>query len=537
METEGGASQRERYIIVAIIAALLGTALAFRLLHLGSIPGINGDEGWWGVQSTHWAQGLAYEAKTTSGNPVDMAFLVPLGLLHRIAGPSFFVLRLLPAVANLLAIGLGFFLVRRLYGVTTASITTVALAIAPTAIAHSRFCQDPSQSILWTSVTMYLALLALREPRRWWIYGLAALLAFGMAFWTHPTNVFIAPFLVLPLWPLVQRWIPASRRGRFMFIAVAAMVVLAIALIMLFVVWPALKSRAGSSILLDKPWLTTASARVADPDQWFEYIRNYGRLFSGVTVYRYLSNPHLHAAAYGASTVLVAIAVIAGVVMTTRRHRLALDRGLVFGWAGMWIGYFLFAGPESIRPHVERWGLVLIPPAMLLIGRGVTGWIERGPRIRWATIGCATVVAAALVGSFYRSYFHEFQTTGGRSHRTFITAATEPKLQAIAYILASRSGNEPVTIVANDWWQFWPIAYLAQAKSGVTVRMTLPPDPDAEMSDAIARGRLYFVEFVGTPELQQASDWAGGHRLQFATTTMIKNAGGRDVFAIYQVTR
>ncbi len=533
----GEASQRERYITVAIITALLGTGLAFRMLHLGSIPGINGDEGWWGVQCTRWAQGVAYETKTTSGNPVDMAFLVPLGLLHKVAGPSFFVLRLLPAVANLIAIGLGFFLVRRLYGTTTAWITTVALSIAPTAIVHSRFCQDPSQSVLWTSVTMYLALLALKEPRRWWIYGIASLLAFGMAFWTHPTNLFVAPFLVLPTWPVVKRWIPSSPRGQIYFAAGVAVVVSAIALIMLFVVWPALKSRTGASAMLDKPWLDTARAHLTDPGHWFEYIRNYGRLFSGVSVYRYVSGPHLTAAVYGATAVIVAIGVIAGVVMMVRRHRSALDHGLVFGWATMWLLYFLFAGPESIRPHYERWGLVLIPPVMLLIGRGVTGWIERGPRIRWATIACATVLAAALVGSFYLSYFREFQTSGGRSHRTFITASTEPKQQALEHILARRTGNEPVMIVANDWWQFWPIAYLAQAETGVTVRMTLPPEPDAEMIDAITGGRLYFVEFVGTPELQQASDWAGGHHLQFATTTMIHSASGRDLFAIYQVTR
>ena len=154
---------RERRVLTALFVALLGTATCFRLMSLSSMPGISGDEGWWGVQAVAWLSDRPYEAHTTSGNPTDPFFLIPLALLHTIASPSFWVLRAIPALVNLLALPLGFWFARRLFGNTTAWIYTVALAIMPTAIAHSRLAQDPSQSIFWTSIVIYLCLLSLEE--------------------------------------------------------------------------------------------------------------------------------------------------------------------------------------------------------------------------------------------------------------------------------------------------------------------------------------------------------------------------------------
>src|SRR5262245_35251094 len=124
-------------------------------MRLSSVPGINGDEGWWGIQATSWLAGHAYEARTTSGNPIDMLFLVPVALAHEVGSPSFATLRAVPVLANLLALILGFLCVRRLWDTTTACVQTVAMAILPTAIAHSRFCQDPSQTVLWCSIVIY----------------------------------------------------------------------------------------------------------------------------------------------------------------------------------------------------------------------------------------------------------------------------------------------------------------------------------------------------------------------------------------------
>ena len=192
-------STHERRIVTAIVVVLLGTAIWFRLLRLDSVPGDQRRRGLVGVQALAWLAGRPYEARTTSGNPIDLFFLVPVALLHAIGSPSFALLRLVPAVANLLALVAGFFFARRLYGETTAWIHTVALAVLPTAIAHSRICQDPSQSVFWTGLVVYLALLAVTDRGAAWRWYAGALVLFPVALWTHPTNVFVAPFLLLPI--------------------------------------------------------------------------------------------------------------------------------------------------------------------------------------------------------------------------------------------------------------------------------------------------------------------------------------------------
>ncbi|MGH9370765.1 MAG: hypothetical protein ACRD15_04465, partial [Vicinamibacterales bacterium] len=423
---------RDRRILTGLIVALLGTATVFRLMRLSSVPGISGDEGWWGVQAIAWLSDRPYETHTTSGNPIDLFFLIPLALVHTIAPPSFLLLRTLPTFVNLLALPVGFWFVRRLYGDTTAWIHTVALAIMPTAIAHSRICQDPSQSLFWTSIVIYLSLLGLKERGRAWIYLGAALLIFPVVLWTHPTNVFIAPFLVLPLVAAVRPLLPASRPGRAILV-VAAGVLVAVGL---SIATPGLRHLAGSNEYLDEPWLSIASARMTDGAQWFEFAANNARLFNGVTVYHYFSGARPATVPYDAGFVVVVVAALAGFLLTPAARRSPLDYGLIFACASMWIGFYAFAGPQALRPHFERWGLCLIAPATLVLARGLTAWIEWRPRIRWLAIAAATLVATSLLTSFYANYFGEFATTGGRSHLTYVTAAIEPKQQALEHILA-----------------------------------------------------------------------------------------------------
>ena len=119
-------------------------------------------------------------------------------------------------------------------------------------------------------------------------------------------------------------------------------------------------------------------------------------------------------------------------------------------------------------------------------------------------IAALTLVAAAVLTSFYVNYFREFATTGGRSHLAYITAATEPKQQALEQILARATGPNRVTIVTQQWWLRWPIAYLAIERPNVSVSMGFAMEPDPTFQEALGTGRLFFVEFAGTPELATA---------------------------------
>ena len=527
-EAQPAHDDRERRLLAVLFVALLGTATWFRLMDLSSVPGVSGDEGWWGVQATAWLSGRPYQSHTTSGNPTDLFFLIPVALLHAIASPSFLVLRAIPALANLLALPLGFWFVRRLYGQATAWIYTLALAIMPTAIAHSRLAQDPSQSIFWTSIVIYLSLLGFEERRWAWRYCGAALLVFPVALWTHPTNVFIAPFLLLPCVALVRRLLPTSPGRSIAF-------VMAVLMAGLLIAWPAVSVLARWSEYLGRPWLSTASARLIDGGQWLEFAVNNARLLNGVTIYHYFSGARPATVPYDLGAVIVVVAAVWGFILTPAARRRPLDYGLIVACATMWLAFYAFAGPQALRPHAERWGLCLIVPGTLFLARGLTVWIEWTAGIRRLTIAALALAAAGVLTSFYVNYFREFATTGGRSHLTYVTAATEPKQQALEQILARATGPNRVMIITQQWWLVWPIGYLAAERPNVSVRMGLALEPEPAFQEALGNGRLFFVEFAGTPELNTAIDWIRERGLQAVTTT-VHDASGRDFLQVLQVT-
>jgi hypothetical protein len=513
------------------ILALLGVAFWFRLMRLSSVPGISGDEAWWGIQALAWSAGKPYETHTTSGNPIDMFFLVPVAFVHLIAPPSFLLLRVVPTVVNLLALPVGFWFVRRLYGCETAWIYTVTLALLPTAVAHSRICQDPSQSIFWTGIFIFICLLGLKDRRRAWRYLAAGAAIFPIVLWTHPTNVFAAPFLLLPAVAAIEPLMPASptRRAGLVLAAVG------IAALAMVVVAPVLRHLPLSNQYLDQPWLSTALARAIDARQWLEFGVNNARLFNGVTIYHYFSGATPSTLLHDAGFVLAMMLTAGGVAMMPAARRSPLDYGLIAACAMMWIGFYLFAGPAALRPHFERWGLCLIVPGLLVVARGIAAW-RWIPRLRWVADGAAPALLLALTVSFYVNYFDTFDKTGGRSHLTYVTASVEPKQQAFDRILARSPGPGSVAVGSTQWWLYRPLAYLATPYPNVTVTASNDVTRQPGYAEAVERGRLFFVEFSQTPELATTRRWVEQHGLR-EETTLVRDASGRTVVEILQVSR
>jgi hypothetical protein len=85
----------------------------------------------------------------------------------------------------------------------------------------------PVQSIFWTSLAVLLPLIGFEAQRRVWLYLGASILFFLLAVHTHPTNVFVAPFLVLPVVSALRPLLPASAARRA-FLAMAAAFVAAL---------------------------------------------------------------------------------------------------------------------------------------------------------------------------------------------------------------------------------------------------------------------------------------------------------------------
>jgi hypothetical protein len=380
--------------------------------------------------------------------------------------------------------------------------------------------------VFWTSIVILLSLLGVKEHSRAWMYLIALLVVFPIALWTHPTNIFIGPFLLLPCAAALQPLLPASRHGRVLLVAGAAVFVA----LMLLGAWVALTRLSGSSQLLDRPWFSIAGARLVDARQWFELAANGARLFNGVTIYHYFSGARPATVPYDFAFVVVVGALLCGFAFKNAATR--LDYGLLFACAATWLGFYAIAGPQSLRPHAERWGLCLIVPSMLVLARGLTAWIVSRPQWRVLTVGVASFVATGLVGSFYVNYFHAFATTGGRGHLTYVTAHVEPKRQALERIL-QRTAGERTVIATDQWWIYWPIRYLASEHRAVSVQMTEDGrrlDPAAIASS----GKLFLVEFAGTPELDArlAEIRARGLR---GVSTRIQDASGKDLLEVVEV--
>ncbi len=187
-----------RFVQVNVLA-IIAVAVWFRCRDLGRLPGVNGDEAWYGVQAELVLHGQPIDWRTPTGNLLNPLFFGPQLLLHALFEPSFALLRATAVVSGLLALLVNYWFCGRLFGKRAAAISTVILAVLPTNIVYSRLAWDASQSLLVTLTTIYLALYAIVDSQRRTRWSAAALIAQAVAIVVHPTNVFVAPIVGLCL--------------------------------------------------------------------------------------------------------------------------------------------------------------------------------------------------------------------------------------------------------------------------------------------------------------------------------------------------
>jgi hypothetical protein len=473
---------------------LLAAGVFLRCWHLGNIPGVNGDEAWSGVQALILLGGDDIQWLTPTGNPINPFFLVPLIGLHYFFAPSILLLRITALVSGLAALVANYVLCDRAFDRRTAIVSTLLLALLPIDIAYSRFAWDASQSLLATLFVMYLPLISLRNWGDRASTSGAAIFAVVAAIFVHPTNIFAVVFLVVPALYVRRRrildttrhaTIPAKTWGLAGLVAILGAA--------------AYLARQGAPLVL---------GRLHGPNELGPFAVNYLRLFSGTTIYQFVSGAGLDRAGAGwfeYTTMacnlgfgLVALVAVWGLVRQLQASASAVDVCLVVGWLTMLAAFFLVAGPEAIAPHFERYGICLIAPGALVAARGLDWWIRRprGHRFAAALVVCGWLWA----GSFSVNYFQCFLATGGLSHNTFRTAAVEPKQQALEYVLAHRRGDKPARIVCRQWWNYWPVRYLAFHEPQVRV---LTWDEYCHAADNQRRRcaePTWFVEFAGTED-------------------------------------
>ena len=183
-----------RFLTFNLIALLL-VAAVIRCRDLGRIPGINGDEAWYGVQVEKLLAGRPINGLTPTGNVLNPFLFGPQLFLHWLFGASFALLRTTSVLSGLAAVALNYWLCRPIFGRRVAVVSTVILAVLPIDIAYSRLAWDTAQSVLFTLPAVYLPLRAVIDPARRLRWSLLSVAALGAAFVVHPTNIFAGPIM------------------------------------------------------------------------------------------------------------------------------------------------------------------------------------------------------------------------------------------------------------------------------------------------------------------------------------------------------
>ena len=533
------------YINVILI---LTTSLWFRVGGLENLPGINGDEAWYGVQAFLIATGRPFAWRTPTGLPMNPFFTgieVPLIWGFR---PSFWILRTPAVLSSMIAMPLVYWLGKRMFDRTTALIAAMLMAVLPTTIGYARFGWDTSQTPLFSFLALYFAFRG---------KSLMMLICFALCLLVHPVNVFLFPALLPPF--LVALWaaetVPARRR---VILALTAVLGLLALLILAFI-----DSGSDRSVLASR----------ALPGNWLRFLGHYGRLISGITLYEFVVGPvslrtrYLHDGTFWG--LFVTLIVFGGrcLIRDRRWDRLAVIAGLFLGA----LSFYLITGPDAIQPHRERYGMFLIVPTTLLIACLVSALLpgsDKNPLQIARQVGFLVLLVLGwmMLYSFKVHYFDALLASGGESHLTFRTSQIEPKQQAIQLILddiarlkqgAARdednapSQGDPIApigggidrvqpVLAENWWLFWPLRFLACRNREVDV---VPFEEDSSFAVLADRPKLV----RGTEILASggyAVAFAGGDFEQLITSTFppdrlvrwdILDYGGRKLITVVRV--
>lgn len=464
-----------KHALVVAAIAMIAASVCLRVWRLDWIPGLSGDEAWYGAQAESLLSGQSFSWRTPTGNLINPFFLGLVVAAHAFGGPDIGLLRSAAVVSGLGALVANYWLCGRTLDRRTALVSTTLLAILPTNIAYSRFAWDASQSLLATLIVMYVSLQAAEASglrcRRLIAVGFLAL---GAAVWVHPTNVFIAPMLGTAIF---LRHIPAFWTWRWRWVVPAALI-------------------AGLILL---PGTRPIAMRIFNPGEYAAFIGNFVGLFSGSTALEFIPGSIAPRGEFNWHRALYDLPMTVGLlvaIMGAYRQLVAkgpADRCLAIGWAACVLGFFAVAGPRAIEPHWERYGMCLIAPTVLIATRGAPAWLDRtGSRKNVATWILAATGCLWLTG-FFVDYFVFFARTGGQSHVAFRTAPVEPKVAALDFILNQPSTGYPVQIVAADWWTYWPLKYLSAREP---VEVLSASDVAGGKHDNKADSTAWHVRFV-----------------------------------------
>lgn len=433
---------------------IVALAVVLRLYALGCLPGIIGDEAWYGVQAQRLLAGTGGDLRTPTGNVPGLFQLGSLTLLHSFFQPSALLLRIPALISSLIAMGLAYAVGRRFFGPAAGMAALVLMACLPASIAYARFGWDPSHASMFVLAASYAALARRR---------LLSTLLFALGLANHPAALFAAPFLTLAFLGSVmerQGWRAAFGQC----LAFAGMLLLAI--LLGTVLSPA------ATHYLD---ISRSVARIADGSQWVAFSIGFLRLLSGETVYRFVAGQGFGSwdVTIGLVTAGLLAVVVATGLLAIRRSADWMAAGVVAGWLASLISLFVVAGPWVFRPGLERFGVPMLAPTAMALAVLLARCIP--PNRKRLLQGVVAAVAVPMLAGFCYFYLQPLDRGAGRPRAGLWIGYPNLNRRAFEQVEAV-AGPQPAVIVAEDWWIEWPIAYLANG-SRFQVRAAGEPAP------------------------------------------------------------
>jgi len=413
--------------------------LAFRLVHLNTIPGLSGDEAEIAVKLKLFLNQEPVQWKGPTGkylSPIFLAFIAPFQIL---IPPSVLAIRLPGVVAGIGVVLLSFFLLLRSYGRYPALITTLLLAASPMVINYSRLTIE--QSLVCPAVVVVLHYTARHDIK-------GTLISIAVALLLHPINVFLIPIVLTQFGYLfyISSW-EKEKKLRFLKWTVG------------------LSAIAITAIILYTPshYLSVQGpvGRLLDGAAFWKYLTGFVGAISGVTVIEDFAggmpaSPRLLLNLTFAF--LLAVGLFLGLPQLWQKKRYD-HLSFIVGWLLMAFGYYLIAGQFGVRMGEQRHALILIVPSMLAIALLWEAIAEQALTQK-IFLWSGSAVAWLMIFQFGKYYLQEFQKTGGSSHPIYKTAKIEPKVEVFFHV-KQLAGNRPTQVLTEDWWTYQPLRYLA----------------------------------------------------------------------------
>ena len=504
------------------LAVTLLAALGLRLVELDHTPGINGDEPQYAVVARELLRGEPIALRTGTQLPMNPVFFGVDVLLQSFLPASLLTLRIAPLVCSWLALILAGWLFRA-RGAQFVVLFVSLLAVLPAHLVYARFSWDASAIPL----VMVLALAAATSLR-----PVLTGLAFALSLWVHPTTVFALPIWLAPF--VAAKW-PRSANGQLRNPNVQVLAALAVALALAGAgVWALIAFAALPAPVMQalRPELLNAmAARALSVQGAGHFLLRYAELISGPTVYRYIAGSMPAASAW--SHVAGFAVMIAGCILATRRTPSAereIDRALIASLPLSLLAAYLLGGPSILEPSTERYGMFLTVPSCYVMATCADA-LATSVRAKAITRLGFAALSVLLLASFTTYFMNALHRPDAARENTFRTGEVDPKQLALQHVLRMRAAGQTAVILAQDWWIYWTIRYLAERERDVLVTIfgqrwdsRFPNDFVLPRFDP-KRMQLFVVSWAGTP----------GEQALAAQSLRVVDVGGYEPAAILRV--